>query len=118
MKTFINVGIPVILTITLVLLLNTGSSSIYGQIIGDTNQTSQTSQLNHNQLYKLNHNQLYKPTQQAQDKTLHNSKLNNNWIRLINKYSKLNSKNNKLNNNYDKPIRHNLINHLANKTLK
>lgn len=44
MKTFINVGIPVILTITLVLLLNTGSSSIYGQIIGDTNQTSQTSQ--------------------------------------------------------------------------
>jgi acetate kinase len=43
MKTFINVSIPVVLTISLVLLLNTGSSSIYGQIIGQTNQTNQTS---------------------------------------------------------------------------
>ena len=43
MKTFINISIPVILTISLVLLLNTGSSSIYGQIIGQTNQTNQTS---------------------------------------------------------------------------
>ena len=43
MKTFVNVSIPVILTITLVLLLNTGSSTIYGQIIGQTNQTNQTS---------------------------------------------------------------------------
>ena len=32
----------VVLTISLVLLLNTGSSSIYGQIIGQTNQTNQT----------------------------------------------------------------------------
>ena len=43
MKTFMNVSIPVILTISLVLLLNTGSSNIYGQMIGDTNQANQTS---------------------------------------------------------------------------
>ena len=43
MKTIVNVSIPVILTITLVLLLNTGSSNIYGQVIGQTNQTNQTS---------------------------------------------------------------------------
>jgi hypothetical protein len=43
MKTFINVSIPVILTITLVLLLNTGSPNIYGQIMTNTNQTNQTS---------------------------------------------------------------------------
>ena len=43
MKTFINVSIPVILAISLVLLLNTGSSNIYGQIMTNTNQTNQTS---------------------------------------------------------------------------
>jgi len=43
MKTFINASIPVILAISLVLLLNTGSSNIYGQIVGQTNQTNQTS---------------------------------------------------------------------------
>ncbi len=43
MKTFINVSIPVILTISLVLLLNTGSSNIYGQFMTQTNQTNQTS---------------------------------------------------------------------------
>jgi acetate kinase len=43
MKTFIKISVPVILTICLVLLLNTGSSNIYGQIIGQTNQTNQTS---------------------------------------------------------------------------
>ena len=43
MKTFMNVSVPVILAISLVLLLNTGSSNIYGQIIGQTNQTNQTS---------------------------------------------------------------------------
>ena len=41
-----NVSIPVILAISLVLLLNTGGSSIYGQIVGQTNQTNQTSSLN------------------------------------------------------------------------
>ena len=44
MKTLVNVSIPVILTITLILLLNTGSSNIYGQIIGQTDQTNQTNQ--------------------------------------------------------------------------
>ncbi|CAN5604700.1 hypothetical protein BH23THE1_BH23THE1_23800 [soil metagenome] len=44
MKTLINVSIPVILTISLILLLNTGSSNIYGQIVGQTNQTNQTNQ--------------------------------------------------------------------------
>jgi preprotein translocase subunit SecF len=44
MKTLVNVSIPVILTITLILLLNTGSPNIYGQIIGQTNQTNQTNQ--------------------------------------------------------------------------
>jgi len=43
MKTFISVSIPVILTISLVLLLITGSSNIYGQFMAQTNQTNQTS---------------------------------------------------------------------------
>ena len=43
MKTFINVSIPLVITISLVLLLNAGSSNIYGQIISQTNQTNQTS---------------------------------------------------------------------------
>jgi hypothetical protein len=38
-----NVSIPLVITISLVLLLNAGSSNIYGQIIGQTNQTNQTS---------------------------------------------------------------------------
>ena len=42
MKNLINVSIPIVLTISLVLLLNAGSSSIYGQILGQTNQTNQT----------------------------------------------------------------------------
>ena len=41
MKTFINVSIPVILTISLILLLNTGSANIYGQLV-NLNQTNQT----------------------------------------------------------------------------
>jgi acetate kinase len=43
MKTFINISIPIILSISLVLLLNAGSSNIYGQIISQTNRTNQTS---------------------------------------------------------------------------
>lgn len=46
MKRIINVSIPIILTISLVLLFNTGGSNIYGQIIGQDNQTNQTSGLN------------------------------------------------------------------------
>ncbi len=41
MKTIINVSIPVILTISLILLLNTGSANIYGQLV-NLNQTNQT----------------------------------------------------------------------------
>ena len=43
MKTFINASIPVILAISLVLLLNTGGSNIYGQKYDKQNQTNQTS---------------------------------------------------------------------------
>jgi hypothetical protein len=43
MKTFINASIPVILAISLILLLNTGGSNIYGQNMTNTTQTNQTS---------------------------------------------------------------------------
>jgi outer membrane biosynthesis protein TonB len=39
MKSTINISVPIILTISLVLLLNTGISNANGQIVGDTNQT-------------------------------------------------------------------------------
>jgi hypothetical protein len=42
MKSTINISVPIILTISLVLLLNTGISNTNGQIIGETNQTNQT----------------------------------------------------------------------------
>jgi acetate kinase len=66
MKTFINVSIPVVLTISLVLLLNTGSSSIYGQIIGQTNQTNQTSGQNTTQQAQQQLQQADQQMQQAQ----------------------------------------------------
>ena len=40
MKNFINISIPIVMTISLVLLLNTGTSSINGQILRQANQTS------------------------------------------------------------------------------
>jgi uncharacterized glyoxalase superfamily metalloenzyme YdcJ len=43
MKSTINISVPIILTISLVLLLNTGISNASGQIVGETNQTNQTS---------------------------------------------------------------------------
>ena len=49
MKNFMNVNIFVILGISLVLLLNAGGSSIYGQIVNETNQTNQTSGQNNTQ---------------------------------------------------------------------
>ena len=67
MKTFMNVSIPVILTFSLVLLLNTGSSNIYGQIVDDTNQANQTSgqnttqQDNQQQLAQTNQTQQQDP---------------------------------------------------------
>ena len=66
MKTFINVSIPVVLTISLVLLLNTGGSSIYGQIIGQTNQTNQTSGQNTTQQAQQQLDQADQQMQQAQ----------------------------------------------------
>lgn len=46
MKSTINMSVPIILSISLVLLLNTGISNANGQIVGQTNQTNQTSALN------------------------------------------------------------------------
>ncbi len=66
MKTFMNISIPVVLTISLVLLLNTGGSSIYGQIIGQTNQTNQTSGQNTTQQAQQQLDQANQQMQQAQ----------------------------------------------------
>ncbi len=46
MKRTINISVPIILTISLVLLMNTGISNANGQIVGQTNQTNQTGALN------------------------------------------------------------------------
>src|SRR5207342_3046513 len=56
----------VVLTISLVLLLNTGSSSIYGQIIGQTNQTNQTTGQNTTQQAQQQLDQADQQMQQAQ----------------------------------------------------
>ncbi|WP_458720671.1 hypothetical protein [Candidatus Nitrosocosmicus sp. R] len=61
-----NISIPVVLTISLVLLLNTGGSSIYGQIIGQTNQTNQTSGQNTTQQAQQQLDQANQQMQQAQ----------------------------------------------------
>jgi uncharacterized glyoxalase superfamily metalloenzyme YdcJ len=66
MKTFINISVPVILTISLVLLLNTESSNIYGQIIGEANQTNQTSGQNTTQQAQQQRDQANQQMQQAQ----------------------------------------------------
>ena len=61
-----NVSNPVVLTISLVLLLNTGSSSIYGQLIGQTNQTNQTTGQNTTQQAQQQLQQADQQMQQAQ----------------------------------------------------
>ena len=61
-----NVSVPVILAISLVLLLNTGSSNIYGQIIGQTNQTNQTSGQNSTEQAQQQLQQADQQMQQAQ----------------------------------------------------
>ena len=66
MKTFINVSIPVILTISLVLLLNTGSSNIYGQFMTQTNQTNQTSGQNSTEQAQQQLDQANQQMQQAE----------------------------------------------------
>jgi len=66
MKRIINVIIPIILTISLILLLNTGGANIYGQIIGQTNQTNQTSGQNTTQQAQQQLDQANQQMQQAQ----------------------------------------------------
>ena len=68
MKTFISFGIPAILAISLVLLLNPigTSQTSYGQIIGQTNQTNQTSGQNNTQLAQQQLDQANQQMQQAQ----------------------------------------------------
>ena len=61
-----NVSVPVILAISLVLLLNTGSSNISGQIIGQTNQTNQTSGQNSTEQAQQQLQQADQQMQQAQ----------------------------------------------------
>ena len=61
-----NVSIPVVITISLVLLLNAGSSNIYGQIIGETNQANQTSGQNTTQQAQQQLDQANQQMQQAQ----------------------------------------------------
>jgi len=66
MKNLINVSIPIVLTISLVLLLNTGGSNIYGQILGQTNQTNQTGGQNTTQQAQQQLDQGNQQMQQAQ----------------------------------------------------
>jgi hypothetical protein len=82
MKTFINASIPVILAISLVLLLNTGSSNIYGQVMTPTNQTNQTSGQNttqqaQQQLDQANQTQSQQGNQSKQQDPKMNEKLLN-----------------------------------------
>ncbi len=69
MKTFINASIPVILAISLALLLNTGSSNIYGQIMTNTNQTNQTSGQNTTQQAQQQLAQANQTQQQSANQT-------------------------------------------------
>jgi len=68
MKTFISFGIPAILAISLVLLLNPigTSQTSYGQIIGQTNQTNQTSGQNSTEQAQQQLQQADQQMQQAQ----------------------------------------------------
>jgi hypothetical protein len=65
----INASIPVILAISLVLLLNTGSSNIYGQIMTNTNQTNQTSGQNTTQQAQQQLAQANQTQQQSANQT-------------------------------------------------
>jgi acetate kinase len=91
MKTLINVSIPVILTISLVLLLNTGSSNIYGQIVGQTNQTNQTNQTTGQnateQIQQQQDNQTQQQdnqTQQQDNQTQQDPKMNEKLLNYTN----------------------------------
>ena len=60
------VSVPVVFAISLMLIINTGSSNIYGQIIGQTNQTNQTSGQNTTQQAQQQLAQANQQIQQAQ----------------------------------------------------
>ena len=67
MNNFINVSIPVVVTISLVLLLSTGASNSFGQMMNQTNQTSgqNTTQQSQQQLDQANQ-QIQQAQQQKQ----------------------------------------------------
>lgn len=67
MNNFINVSIPVVVTISLVLLLSTGASNSFGQMMNQTNQTSgqNTTQQAQQQLDQANQ-QMQQAQQQKQ----------------------------------------------------
>ncbi|HKR74041.1 MAG TPA: hypothetical protein VJR94_08010 [Candidatus Nitrosocosmicus sp.] len=68
MNTFISIGIPAILAISLVLMLNpiASSPSSYGQIIGQTNPTNQTNQTSGQNTTQQAQQQLDQANQQIQ----------------------------------------------------
>lgn len=66
MKKLFSTNLPVVITISLVLLLYTGSSSIYGQIIGQANQTNQTNQTSQQNTTQQAQQQLDQANQQIQ----------------------------------------------------
>jgi acetate kinase len=79
MKKIVNVSIPIILTISLVLLLSTGSSNINGQLIDQTNQTggqNTTQQANQQQLTQTNQTQQQANQSKQQDPELSEKLLN------------------------------------------
>jgi hypothetical protein len=80
MKNFINISIPVVLTISLVLLLSTGASNSFGQMMNQTNQTSgqNTTQQTQQQLAQANQTQQQSANQSSkqQDPQMNEKLLN------------------------------------------
>lgn len=79
MKNFINISVPVVLTISLVLLLSTGASNSFGQMMNQTNQTSgqNTTQQAQQQLDQANQTQSQQGNQSKQQDPKMNEKLLN-----------------------------------------
>ena len=79
MKNFINISVPVVLTISLVLLLSTGASNSFGQMMNQTNQTSgqNTTQQAQQQLEQTNQTQSQQGNQSKQQDPKMNEKLLN-----------------------------------------
>ena len=79
MKNFINISVPVVLTISLVLLLSTGASNSFGQMMNQTNQTSgqNTTQQDQQQLDQANQTQSQQGNQSKQQDPKMNEKLLN-----------------------------------------